>query len=100
MKWLGRLLRWFGLSMYISAVSRDHKSLSSDKATCAAKSENDDETGVVISVGLHVDDEGRTVLRAVVDFYDGNRPSITFGSVSRRVPVKIVPLTENQRGES
>lgn len=49
-----------------------------------------EQTGVVTSVGVTQDDQGRTVMRAIVDFYDGAAPNITFKTVWSKAPVTIV----------
>jgi len=51
------------------------------------------EWGIVKRIGRHEDRKGRQVLRAIVEFYDGNGPSFPFKVVWDRVPVKIVPQT-------
>lgn len=48
------------------------------------------ETGIVKSVSRCTDEDGREVLRAIVDFHAGNCPALTFGTVWNRVQVKIV----------
>jgi hypothetical protein len=53
---------------------------------------SDDETGIVKSITHLDDDEGRTVLRAIIDFYDGNCPMLTFNSIWEQTPVKIVEV--------
>lgn len=51
-----------------------------------------DELGVVTNVCRAEDDQGRTVLRATVDFYDGNAPALTFRTVWEKIPVTIIEV--------
>lgn len=48
------------------------------------------DTGIVKSVISLVDEEGRSVLRAIVDYYDGDSPTFAFKVVWERRPVKII----------
>lgn len=54
-----------------------------------------DNAGIVINVGLAQDDQGRTVMRAIVDFYDGAAPDINFKTVWNRTPVTIVEVEQS-----
>jgi hypothetical protein len=38
------------------------------------------------------DDQGRTVMRAIVDFYDGAAPKIKFSTVWNKTPVTIIEV--------
>ena len=46
--------------------------------------------GRLVKVGLTNDDNGREVLRAIVDFHNGNAPEISFGAIFNALPVRIV----------
>ena len=48
------------------------------------------DTGRLTSVGLTNDDNGREVLRAIVDFHAGNAPDLPFGVIFNALPVRIV----------
>lgn len=50
----------------------------------------DSEMGVVKSISRVEDDAGRTVLQAIIHFYDGNCPDLTPATVWECAPVKIV----------
>lgn len=43
------------------------------------------------------DDRGRTVMRAIVDFYDGAAPDINFKTVWDATPVTIVEIRQSQQ---
>lgn len=49
-----------------------------------------DNKGVVKLVSRAEDDAGRTVLRVIVDFYDGNVPNINNGTIWQARPVTIL----------
>jgi hypothetical protein len=51
-----------------------------------------DNAGTLVSVGRTEDDQGRAVLRAIVDFYDGVAPDIDFKTVWDRTPVTIIAI--------
>lgn len=53
-----------------------------------------DNAGIVTHIGMTQDDQGRTVMRAVVDFYDGAAPDINFKTVWNKTPVTIVEIAE------
>lgn len=50
----------------------------------------DNEMGTVKSVSRCEGDDGRVCLRVIVEFYDGHCPDITFNTVWKEIPVKIV----------
>lgn len=45
--------------------------------------------GVVKRMSRTEDDAGRTVLRVIVDFYDGNGPNINNGTIWQSRPVTL-----------
>jgi hypothetical protein len=53
-----------------------------------------DNAGTLVSVGRAEDDQGRTVLRAIVDFYDGATPDISFKTVWERTQVTIIEINQ------
>lgn len=48
------------------------------------------DTGLMTRAGLTNDENGREVLRIVVDFHAGNAPSVTFDAIFKSLPVCIV----------
>lgn len=48
------------------------------------------DTGVVKSVSRIEDEDGKTVVQAIVHFYDGDAPEINLGTIWHRRPVKII----------
>lgn len=59
------------------------------------------DTGIVKSISLTADDDNRQVLRAIIDFYDGNAPDLTWSVVFDRIPVRIIKeMTDEARAES
>ena len=60
----------------------------------AAHAGDEHDTGTVISISRTEDDRGRAVLRATVDFYDGACPDLTFATVWKKTPVRIIEAKE------
>lgn len=51
---------------------------------------SDTSWGVLKRVDRIPEEDGRIVLRAIVDFYDGNSPDLTFRTVLDSIPVTII----------
>lgn len=51
--------------------------------------ERDTTTGRLVSVCITNDDNGREVLRAIVDFHNGDAPDLPFGVIYNATPVCI-----------
>lgn len=56
----------------------------------------DRETGVVKTIMKMSDEDGRIVLRVIVDFYDGSSPPLTFSTVWKQTPVKIIEADSDE----
>lgn len=52
--------------------------------------ERDTKTGRLVRVGLTNDDNGREVLRAIVDFHNGDAPDLPFSVIFNAEPVRII----------
>lgn len=57
--------------------------------------QEDGEFGIVTKIETVKNDEGKTTLRATVEFYDGNCPALTFGTIWGKIPVKITEFRDN-----
>lgn len=51
-----------------------------------------------MTIGLHTDDQGREVMRAIIHFYDGAFPDVTYKSVWNREPVFLVDADKYKLG--
>jgi hypothetical protein len=58
-------------------------------------------TGRLIRVSAVTDDQGRSVVRHIVDFYDGSAPPISFRTIFEGKPVTIIEVddTDGERSE-
>jgi len=56
-----------------------------------------DNKGVLKSISHVKDDDGFSVLRVIVDFYDGNVPDVNNGTVWHRKPVTVIDASVIQQ---
>jgi hypothetical protein len=54
--------------------------------------------GVVTKIERDTGEDGRTILRAIVEFYDGAAPDLTFKTVWQMTPVRITEARPSKAG--